>query len=502
MFRHRYAILFILAAAFAAQGQQSKVSIASIEGMIRSREYDRALETTRSALRDAPNDFRLWTLQGIALSLKGNNHDALNAFEKALSLSPNYVAALKGEAQLLYQAGDNRAIPILKRILKVDSKDETAREMLAVLEARQENCPAANDDFLLSAQAIASHPSSLEAYGNCLVQTGEPQKAVSVFEQLVALLPDRTYPKYDLAVVLVETRQDEAAVKVLEPLLAADQSDPDMLSLASEAYEAVGDTPKAAALLRQALVLSPANANYYNEFVVLCMNHESYQAGIDMLNAGLQRITGDPSLYLSRGLLYAQLADYDKAEADFNTAERLDSGQSLSAYAKDIVELQKDMSDKTHPDKALSLSEVRSQLKAHPDSPYLNFLLAKMLAYQGSDTDTEIQVSDEALKLALLAVKLKPDFTKARDLLASIYMSSGQYNLAIEQCRLALRYSPDDRAAIYHLIVALRHSGQSEHREEIQALAKRLSDLQQTSLKKETEMKRFKLEVQKPEPPN
>jgi tetratricopeptide (TPR) repeat protein len=495
-------MLFILAAALATQGQQDKVPIAAIEGLIRSQEYDRALETTRSALHDAPKDFRLWTLQGIALSLKGNNPDALNAFEKALSLSPNYMAALKGEAQLLYQAGDNRAIPILKRILKVNSKDETAHEMLAILEARQGNCQAANSDFLLSAQAIANRPNSLEAYGNCLVQTGEPQKAVSVFEQLVALLPERTYPKYDLAVVLVETKQDEAAVKVLEPLLATEQSDPELLSLASEAYEAVGDTPKAAALLRQALVLSPADANYYNEFVELCMDHESYQAGIDMLNVGLQRITGDPSLYLSRGLLYAQLADYDKAEADFNTAERLDSGQSLSAYAKDIVELQKDMSDKTHPDKALSLSEVRSQLKAHPDSPYLNFLLAKMLTYQGSDTDTEIKVSDEALKFALLAVKLKPNLTKARDLLASIYMSSGQYNLAVEQCRLALQYSPDDRAAIYHLIVALRHSGQGEHREEIQALAKRLSDLQQTSLKKETDMKRFKLEVQKPEPLN
>jgi tetratricopeptide (TPR) repeat protein len=493
-------MLFILAAVLATQGQQEKVSIASIEGLIRSQEYDRALETTRSALHETPSDFRLWTLEGIAFSLKGSNQDALNAFENALRLSPNYAAALKGEAQLLYQAQDMRAVPLLERILKADPKDETAHEMLANLERKQGNCRAAIDHFFLSSEVIAHHPDSLEAYSYCLVDMGQPEKAVSVLEQLAALLPERTYPKYDLAVVLVETKQDEAAIKVLEPLLATDQSDPELLSLASEAYEAVGDTPKAAALLRQALVLSPANANYYNAFVVLCMDHESYQAGIDMIDVGLHRIADDPSLYLSRGLLYAQLADYDKAEADFNTAERLDSGQSLSAYAKDIVELQKDMSDKTHPDRALSLSEVRSQLKAHPDSPYLNFLLAKMLVYQGSDADTDIKVSDEALKFALLAVKLKPDLAKARDLLATIYMSSGQYNLAIEQCRLALQYSPDDRAAIYHLIVALRHSGQVGQREEIQALAKRLSDLQQTSLTKETEMKRFKLEVQKPEP--
>jgi predicted Zn-dependent protease len=83
----------------------------------------------------------------------------------------------------------------------------------------------------------------------------------------------------------------------LAPLLAADRQDPELPSLASDAYEAVGDTPKAVTLLRQAIVLNPADANYYNEFVVLCMNHESYPAGIDMLAAGLHSITDDPSLW-------------------------------------------------------------------------------------------------------------------------------------------------------------------------------------------------------------
>ncbi len=127
--------------------------------------------------------------------------------------------------QLLYQAQDKRAIPLLEKILKVDPKDETAHEMLAMLEERQGNCQAAIDHFLLSAKVIGTHPDSLEAYGYCFVQTGQPQKAIPVFEQLAALLPQRTYAKYNLAVVLVETKQDEAALKVLDPLLATDQSD-------------------------------------------------------------------------------------------------------------------------------------------------------------------------------------------------------------------------------------------------------------------------------------
>jgi tetratricopeptide (TPR) repeat protein len=156
------------------------------------------------------------------------------------------------------------------------------------------------------------------------------------------------------------------------------------------------------------------------------------------------------------------------------------------------------MSDKTHPDKALSISEIRAQLRAHPDSALLHFLFAKLLVNE--DSDTGIKVTDEAMSSALLAVKLQPDMVQARDLLASMYMSSGQYSLAIGQCRRALEYAPTDRSALYHLIIALRHSGQSGQRDEIQALVKRLSDLQQVSLQQETARKRFKLLEQQPDP--
>jgi tetratricopeptide (TPR) repeat protein len=216
-----------------------------------------------------------------------------------------------------------------------------------------------------------------------------------------------------------------------------------------------------------------------------------------MLNVGLQHVTNEPSLYISRGLLYAQLANYDKAEADFNKAEHMDSGQGVSAYALDLAELQKDESDKHH--SARTVAEVRAQLRAHPDNALLHYLLAKLLTSEGSTTNN--QVSDEAIRSAQTAVKLKPDLVDARDILASIYLRSGKYNLAIEQCRLALRYAPSDQSALYHLIIALRHTTPGGHNEEIGPLVKRLSALQQASLQQDTDRKRFRLVEQPATPP-
>src|ERR1035437_3617434 len=97
MFRVRcaamIALLIVAGGLVGAQGQQNRNTVSSIESLIRSHQYDQALQATRSGLHDAPGDFRLWTLQGIILSIKGSNPEALNAFDKALRLSPNYAPA-------------------------------------------------------------------------------------------------------------------------------------------------------------------------------------------------------------------------------------------------------------------------------------------------------------------------------------------------------------------------------------------------------------------------
>jgi len=478
-----------LPAGLAASAQQAGAPVASIESLVRSEHYDQALQMTKSQLLAKPNDVRLWTLQGIIYSLEGQKTEAIGSFDKALHISPTYMPALKGEVQLLYESGDKRAIPQLERILKADPQDLTAQEMLAMLQKKQGDCPAANEHFAISFGQMENHPETLEAYGYCLVQTKEFDKAVAVFQELTKLLPDQAYPKYDLAVVLVATNQNDAALKILAPLVGDAQQDPDILSLASQAYEATGDTPKAVALLRQAIVLSPATESYYVMFSEICLNHDSFQAGIEMIDAGLKRIPNDAALYISRGILYAQLAQYDQAEADFQRVEQLDSAQGISSYAGDLTEVMKN-----NPDQALV--RVRSQLQQHPENPLLNYLLAQLLMNQAPAVGSD--AFKEAMKAALLTVKFKPDHVGSRDLLASMYMRTGQYDLAIEQCKTALTYSSTDETAMYHLIISMRHTG---HTDDLKPLVDRLAELHQQSLKHETERKQFRLVVE-PAPAN
>ena len=464
-----------------AQSQRPANDIAGVESLIRSQKYNQALVVTQADLRTNPRDASLWTLEGVIYSLMGDDLKGIGAFEKALTVSPKFSPALEGEIQLLYPRRDERAIPLLKRQLAIDPNDQTAHEMLAMLERKHGDCQAAVAQFALSRNSVMEHPESIEGYGDCLFRLYEYQDAVPVFEKLVELLPNAVYPRYDLVLVLFDAKQYEQALKVLEPLLAADKNDADLLNLASQANQAAGKIPEAVSLLRQAIVLSPRRIDYYVAFATMCLDHDSFQVGIDMMNAGLKYNPESARLYISRGLLYAQLAEYDKAEADFSSAEKLDSTQSISLYAGDLA-----IVERNNPDEALA--RLRIQLKTHPDSPLLNFLLAKLLMNQTPATGSV--PFQEAMRFCELAIRMKPDLVDARDLLASMYMSSGRYDLAAEESRQTLRYVPTDETAIYHLLISLKHAGKKD---ELPDLVKRLSELHQQSLQKELDRKKYRL---------
>jgi len=215
MIRISLIVAFALAWTLSPQAQEGKVSVSAIQSLIRSQQYDEALRTLKTALRADPGDYKLWTLEGICLGLQGNDTEAKTAFDHAIRISPNYLPALKGEIQILYKTGDKRAIPLLERMLKSDPGDMTGHEMLGTLEEHFGDCQAAVAQFALMKDAIADHPSSLEAYGSCLYKLDRNADAIPVFRQLIPLLPGSSSPSYDLAVVLVASKDNEEALKVL-----------------------------------------------------------------------------------------------------------------------------------------------------------------------------------------------------------------------------------------------------------------------------------------------
>ncbi|HXN26857.1 MAG TPA: tetratricopeptide repeat protein [Candidatus Acidoferrales bacterium] len=478
-------LLAICAVAAAAQTGADSSSIRAIQAALQARDNEKALTLVRTQLQAWPKDVRLWALEGIALTQLGRNHEALIAYNKALALSPDYLAALEGAAELEYKAGSIRAVPLLNRILKVRPDEPTTHAMLAALAYKKHDCAAAVEHFQKSAPVLSAQPTALEEYGACLMDLQKPDEAVPVFEQILALLPNGPHARYNLAVAQFTAQHSREAITTLQPLLDTSEPEPDVLDLASAAYEETGETPRAVSLLRQAIVANPHQVKYYVDFAALSYKHESFQVGVEMIDAGLTQLPKAAPLYIARGILYIQMGQFEKGQSDFEAANRLDPGQASAAVAQGLAQLQASNLDQ-------ALKTVETELKAHPDDAFLHYLKAEIISQGGPAVGSP--EFNEAVKAASRAVQLQPDFPLARNVLGNLYLQSGQNEKAIEQCRVVLRENPSDQIAVYHLLLALRKI--NDPKGEVPALVKRLAELRTQSQQQEASTNRYKLYIQ------
>jgi tetratricopeptide (TPR) repeat protein len=286
-----------------------------------------------------------------------------------------------------------------------------------------------------------------------------------------------------LAAVQLMAQQPKEAVATLTPLVEAGTADADTLALASAAYERAGDTPRAVSALREAILRQPRNVDLYLDFATIAFAHQSFDVGIQVMTDGLTLQPDAARLYVARGVLYVQLADYERAEADFEKANQLDPSQSLSAAAQGLAAAQEHDLDR-------ALATIQTKLAHAPNDAYLLYLQADILAQQGPDPGTpDFQA---ALASAKQAVSLQPALAPARGVLAKLHFQAGQFREAAAECRKALASDPKDQTALYRLIQALRKTGDKA---EIPELLKRLAALREQAAQEERERNRYKLVV-------
>jgi tetratricopeptide (TPR) repeat protein len=130
-------------------------------------------------------------------------------------------------------------------------------------------------------------------------------------------------------------------------------------------------------------------------------------------------------------------------------------------------------------------------LKTSPKDEFLHYVLAELLSRQGAQPGSpEFQ---QALDGAREAIRLKPDFVLARDVLSRLYLQTGEVDKAIEQCRLALRDNPSDEMALYRLIRALQSSGRPDAAAEVPALLKRFTALREEARQRQARESKYRL---------
>jgi tetratricopeptide (TPR) repeat protein len=311
--------------------------------------------------------------------------------------------------------------------------------------------------------------------------------ATNVLRQTLEANSEDAQERRVLASVQLMAQHPDDAINTLTPLLNA-KPDVQTLELASQAYEQSHETEKAVDTLREAILREPTDVTLYMEFAAISEKHQSVQIGIDVVNEGIALQPNASALYLTRGMLFVQLSEYDKAQSDFDTAYELDPKASLTAAAQGLTAVQQN-------DFARALAGIQEKLRSMPNDPILLYMQADVLAEQDPQPGTA--EFSTALNSAKKAVSSNPALEPAHMVLAKLYMMAQQYPDAAAECRKALQNDSTDQTALYLLVRALRKTDQMG---EIPGLLKQLALVRQQAANKKREENRVKLVEEESEP--
>jgi tetratricopeptide (TPR) repeat protein len=458
--------------------QTAQPDTSHVVDLLRERQYQQALDSVGPLLAEHPHDCHLLSLRGIALSSLKKDVEAERSFRDALKSCPENLLALEGAAEIEYARRQSDAEPLLEHILAIRPQDVTAQAMLASFYRGRGNCKAALPHFEASQALFASRPDFQQGYAFCLADTGQYARAADAYKAVLEKVQDET-ARYNLALVQWKLNDAKGALDTLRPELTADSNET-VLALGSRLAEESGDTPLAVNLLRSAILASPKDLANYLEFAQIAFNHQSFQVGIDMVNAGLTQLPNAAPLYVVRGVLEMQFLQSDRAIADFERAHRLAPQLSLAMDAVGIVE-----SQQYKQEAALNLFE--KQAKLHPADSLLQYLYAEALSNASAGSDA----THKAIQAALHSVAIDPGYAPAHELLALLWLRANQPQRAAEQAEAALKIRPDDDAALYQEIMARRRLGQTA---QVQVLVKQLTAIRSQNAGKEKEKHHYVLQ--------
>ncbi len=254
---------------------------------------DEAEQILRKMTEDQPEISRAWELLGTISLSKGQAGKAMEIAFQGLSHKPDDKALLLLKARAEAARTPILAIPTLKAILEEDPNNTDAAVLLAKV----------------------------------YYAGGEPEKAVNLLElQLASCVgtPKEKDVKITLAKVLDESGRKEEAQQILNTLPAPDYVE--FITDIAKRLQATGHSEEAIPLYQKALEKEPDSPSLIvinNLAWILCENKGRHQEALELAEEGLKINPNYIDLIDTRGFIYYQMGEFDKAVEDFTTCIRL-----------------------------------------------------------------------------------------------------------------------------------------------------------------------------------
>jgi tetratricopeptide (TPR) repeat protein len=476
--------LLLAAAPFCAA--QDAPDYARAEASVKQGQWDAGIELLQHILKAEPRNLKALNLLGIALTGKGNLPGANLEFQRALQIQPRFYPALQNlainELTLRDVANAERH---LNAALKLAPDDPAIHAYLGEIAYSREDYKNAAT-HLSRAGMLLQQPGAMAHLARSYLETGREQdalellrkldkaalgakaqfglglalaqhelyaEAIPYFELVRQSYPDSYDVSFNLANCYVQAKQYPQAIAVLRALKERGQKTAELDNLLGEAYQGNQQINEAIGALREATTLAPEEEDNYLDLAVLCIDHDAYDLGLEILNVGLHYRPQSDRLVFQRGLLHAMQGHFELADQDFQLASKLAPEKNLSYVGLGVSYMQTGNLPE-------AVRILRERTKEKPNDATLQYLLGEALMRSGvSPGDPQFAEAKAALEQS---ARLSQTFAPSRVELAKLYLRENRVDEAVALLEKARLLDPKDKAAYSQLAIAYRRQGKPE----------------------------------------
>jgi tetratricopeptide (TPR) repeat protein len=157
-------------------------------------------EKKKTVKIDSPKG--LWYNLGRFYSEQGNYTGSIAAFDRALSIDPNFVEALNSKAYVLRDVGNySQAIAVFNQVLEKDPKHKWALNNIGYSLLQLGNISDSTSYFDKALEIDPEYQSALDNKATAMIQLGKLEEAKKIFEQVVKIYPEDPYASQSLQII-------------------------------------------------------------------------------------------------------------------------------------------------------------------------------------------------------------------------------------------------------------------------------------------------------------
>lgn len=287
-----------------------------------------AVANYTDALKDAtiPNDRRAALLsdRGVAYSKLGYARQAIEDFNLAAQLFPEYAAVYNNRGNLLLSLGlPKEALKDFDRSIVLAPGYAAAYNNRAGVLVRMGKVDEAIRDYTKAVELLPSNPAPLSGRGRAHLARLRPHAAIRDFTRAVNADTRFAAGYRNRAEAKLEVEHFDEAIEDLSRAIAFDVSNADNYVLRGQSYLWVRNTPSAVKDFTQAIELDPKNAQAYAMRGFAHGVAEAYDEAFADLNKAIEIDPRSGLAFAFRAYVYKQTGQIDVAERDIEVAEKL-----------------------------------------------------------------------------------------------------------------------------------------------------------------------------------